>query len=98
MGQRRNKMASSPTLSLRLPNETRARLDRIAEQSRRSRSYIILRALERHLDDVAKEEMPTNRSGFYPSLLKFAGAGAKLSGGRSKEEIDAEIRWLRGDD
>jgi predicted transcriptional regulator len=91
-------MASSPTLSLRLPNETRERLDRVAERSRRSRSYIIQRALELHLDDVAREEAPFRQAGFYSSLLKFAGAGARLNGGRSKEEIDADIRWLRGDD
>ena len=90
-------MASTSTLSLRLPNETRQRLDRAAEKSRRSRSYIIQRALELHLDEVAKEEVVPEKPGFYDRLLKFAGAGA-VNGGRSKEEIDAHIRWLRGDD
>ena len=90
-------MTSSSTLSLRLPADTRERLDRVAAKSRRSRSYIIQRALELHLDEVAKREAP-EPSGLYESLMKFAGAGANLHGGRSKEEIDADIRWSRGDD
>ena len=91
-------MTSSPTLSLRLPQDAREKLDRIAKQSRRSRSYIVQRALEMNIDEVARQEAPSETPGFYSSLQKFAGAGAKLNGGRSKEEIDADIRWLRGDD
>jgi predicted transcriptional regulator len=91
-------MASTSTISLRLPKEARERLDRVAAQSRRSRSYIIQRALEIHLDDVARAEAQVETSGRYARLLEFAGAIAKVNGGRSKEEIDRDVEWLRGDD
>ena len=65
--------------------------------ARASRPGCIQRALEMHLEEVAKQETP-GPSGLYEGLMKFAGAGAKLHGGLSKEEIDADIRWSRGDD
>lgn len=91
-------MPSSSTLSLRLPAETRERLDRAAKKSRRSRSYLIQRALELHLDEVAKEEAVPAQSGRYARLLSMQGAGIGPDGGRTKQEIDDYIRWLRDDD
>lgn len=91
-------MPSSSTLSLRLPEETRERLDRVAKKSRRSRSYIIQRALELHLDDVAKEETPPKETERFARLLSMQGAGRGPEGGRTKQEIDSYIRWLRDDD
>lgn len=91
-------MPSSPTLSLRLPKATRERLDRAAKTSRRSRSYIIQRALELHLDEVAKEEAAPAQSGRFERLLAMQGAGRGPDGGRTKQEIDDYIRWLRDDD
>lgn len=88
----------SSTISLRLPDKTRQRLDDLAIRSRRSRSYIIQRALELHLNDVVAEEIASEGAGRYSKLRSMAGAGSKLHGGRSREEIDSFIDWLRGDD
>ena len=91
-------MASTPTISLRLPKEARERLDRVAARARRSRSYIIQRALELHLDEVARKEAPPADTGRYARLLGMQGAGIGPGGPRTKEDIDDYIRWLRDDD
>ena len=91
-------MALTSTISLRLPKEARERLARAAARARRSRSYIIQRALELHLDEVAREEAPPARPGRYGRLLAMEGAGIGSGGPRTKEEIDDYIRWLRDDD
>jgi predicted DNA-binding protein len=86
--------AASPTISLRLPQEARDRLDRATIKTRRSRSFLMQRALEKHLDDIEREETaaPMKR---LSVVLGLAGAGASPSAQRSTEEIDAHIRWLR---
>jgi predicted transcriptional regulator len=91
-------MSATPTISLRLPKNARERLDKVAAKSRRSRSYIIQAALERHLDEIEREEAEKPKKGRLSGILGLAGAGTVLNGPRSAEEIDAHIRWLRGDD
>jgi RHH-type transcriptional regulator, rel operon repressor / antitoxin RelB len=91
-------MPATPTISLRLPKDARERLDRVATKSRRSRSYIIQEALERHLDEIEREELDEPKKGRLSTILNLAGAGTALNGPRSKEEIDAHIRWLRRND
>jgi predicted transcriptional regulator len=91
-------MPASPTISLRLPKDARERLDRAAAKSRRSRSYLIQEALERHLDEIVGEETGTKSDNRFAATLRLAGAGAALNGPRSKQEIDRHIRCLRGDD
>jgi predicted DNA-binding protein len=84
----------SPTISLRLPQEARARLDRATLKTRRSRSFLMQRALERHLDEIEREEAqePVRRLSVTLAL-----GGAAANNERTKSEIDAHIRWLRGD-
>jgi RHH-type transcriptional regulator, rel operon repressor / antitoxin RelB len=89
-------MASS-NLSLRLPAELRAKLDEAARTSRRSRSQIVQMALEHHLDRNADESRPSAAEAVR-RIRAFAGAVVPASGRRTPEEIDAHIRWLRGDD
>jgi RHH-type transcriptional regulator, rel operon repressor / antitoxin RelB len=91
-------MPVTPTISLRLPKDARERLDKVAAKSRRSRSFIIQEALERHLDEIEREQLREPQKGRLSTILGLAGAGTALNGPRSKEEIDAHIRWLRGDD
>jgi predicted DNA-binding protein len=88
---------ASTTLSLRIPVEMRERLDRATLTTRRSRNQIVRMALEHHLDRIAGESRPSSAE-VVRRIRAFAGAGAPASGGRSAEEIDAHIRWLRGDD
>ncbi|WP_296183459.1 DUF6290 family protein [uncultured Mobiluncus sp.] len=42
----------SEVLSLRLPQETKQRLDALSEQTRRPASFYIRQALEEYLDDL----------------------------------------------
>jgi len=42
----------SDTISLRLPSELSARLSRLAESTRRPKSFYVRAALEEHLNDI----------------------------------------------
>jgi predicted DNA-binding protein len=85
----------SPIISLRLPKEARERLDRAAAKMRRSRSFLMQRALERHLDEIEREEAQPPARRRLSTILELGGAGVPASGPRSAEEIDAHLRWLR---
>lgn len=55
-------------VSLRLPEELKARLDRLAERTGRSKSFYILEALQEHIGDfealyVAEERLLKERAG-----------------------------------
>jgi len=80
----------SSMVTSRLPKDLVAKLDRIAHDRQRSRSWVIRKALESYLTNGA--------SGEPDDLMRYAGAGAALSKRRTAEEVDAEIRWLRDDD
>ena len=86
---------SSSTISIRLPPEARARLDRAKIKTRRSRSFLMQTALERHLDEIEREEAREAPRRRLTTLLSLAGAGADDKTPRSAEEIDQHIRWLR---
>ncbi|MGL5113770.1 MAG: ribbon-helix-helix protein, CopG family [Beijerinckiaceae bacterium] len=88
----------SPTISLRLPTEARERLDRVARRTRRSRSFLMQEALSRHLDAIEREQQSEDPKLRLERLMKFAGVGKALGQARTVEDIDAHIRWLRGDD
>ena len=82
---------SSTMITARIPEALSEKLDDIARDSQRSRSWIVKEALEHYL--TQKPEAPE-----YRDIMSFAGAGVKFSKRRTTEEVDAEIRWLRGDD
>ncbi|HLN24010.1 MAG TPA: ribbon-helix-helix domain-containing protein [Patescibacteria group bacterium] len=84
-------------LSVRLPDETRQLLDQAAERTHRSRSFLVKEALERHLADIVHEQSGSGKSRLE-TLLALKGAGARLYGPRSTEDIDAEVRAFRGDE
>ncbi len=82
----------APTISIRLPDDARARLDAATRLTRRSRSYLMKEALDRYLGDLEREQkLGPAKSG----LLAFEGKGARAGRMRSPEEIDSHIRWLR---
>ena len=83
------------TISIRLPEAARARLDRATAKTRRSRSFLMQRALEMHLDEIEREEAQEAPKRRLTTLLSLAGAGADPKSPRSAQEIDQHIRWLR---
>jgi RHH-type transcriptional regulator, rel operon repressor / antitoxin RelB len=90
--------AESPTISLRLPKASLKSLDKAAKATRRSRSYLMREALDRYLVDITqKEAAPAVKP--LSRLMAMRGIAEKLGQKpRTKEEIDAHIRWLRSDD
>jgi uncharacterized protein (DUF1778 family) len=89
-------MSAHPqTISIRLPEETRARLDRAMKLTRRSRSFLMKGALERHLDEVLSDEAEMQTAEPLATLFSLEGKGVRASSLRSREEIDRHIRWLR---
>jgi len=88
---------TSPTVSLRLPDAIKKELDKIASSTRRSRSSLMLEALEVYLEDRHRRPHKKASAKRYASLLKYQSAAAK-SGGRSAAEIDAILQDIRGDD
>jgi predicted transcriptional regulator len=89
-------MSSPKMVTARLPEALVDKLDEVARRLGRSRSWIIKKALETYLPSSQKTD--TTKAGAPRDLMSFAGAGIKISNRRSAEEIDAEIRWLRGND
>ena len=90
---------AAPIISFRLPKLQQTRLEKLATLTRRSRSFLVKDAVGRYLDEVMPEgvapEAPKRR---LTRLLALAGTGASGDRVRSSEEIDAHMRWLRGDD
>lgn len=86
------------TVSIRLPEATKSKLDKATKLSRRSRSFLVLEALNRHLDDVLGEQTQNPEQKKFSVLLSLAGAGSKKPNPRTAEEVDAHIRWLRSDE
>ena len=87
---------SNQTISIRLPAKTREKLDLAAKRTRRSRSFLMQAALERHLSEIIDEQESGYRRNSLKKLLDFAQAGSRPNPPRSAEEIEAHIRWLRG--
>jgi len=88
----------TPALSVRLPDETRARLDQAAMATHRSRSFLVKEALERHLSEIVAEQAGGARTSRMARLLAKAGVGVTIVGSQTTEEIDARIREFRGDE
>ena len=88
----------TPTISIRLPKASLKSLDKAAKSTRRSRSFLVREALDHYLADIVqKQSEPAVKP--LSRLLAMAGIAEKLGQKpRTKEEIDAHIRWLRSDD
>ena len=88
----------SPTTTIRVRADLREPLERAVKLTRRSRSFLIMEALERHLEEIVREQTPEPPKRRLTRLLALAGSGASGDHVRSSEEIDAHMRWLRGDE
>lgn len=87
--------ALSSTISIRLPPAARNRLDSATVRTRRSRSFLMQKALERHLDEIEREEAQAPGKRRLATILSLGGAGVGDTGPRTQDEIDKHIRWLR---
>ena len=90
--------ATTPTMSLRVPGTMKERLDRMAKTMRRSRSSLVLEALENHLNDIQSNQAICGTKGRFSDIMKFKGAGISVTGGSTVTEIDASIRDFRGNE
>jgi hypothetical protein len=85
----------APTISIRLPDDARERLDAATKLTKRSRSYLMKQALDRYLGDIIYDEKqrvaPTAKLG----LLALEGKGARSDKPRTRADIDSHILWLR---
>ena len=88
----------TPSLSVRLPDDTRARLDQAAKSTHRSRSFLVKEALELYFSQVVDTQAAGGQKSPLEKLRELKGFGAKMYGARSVEEIDAQVREFRGDE
>jgi predicted transcriptional regulator len=96
----KHSMAETTTssITLRITKSMEMELDRIAREQKRSRSYVMKEAFA-HYVSSEKPQIKAARKPFnLEHFLKFAGSGVTPGTERTVEEIDADIRWLRGDD
>ena len=92
-------MSSAHTVvPIHLPDEMRRRLDRASGKTRRTRDEIVEEALARHLDALEKPVGELNARERIDGVLALAGSGVPDTGPLTPDEIDARVRWLRGDD
>lgn len=90
-----------PPTSVRLTEGTRRILTDAARRTHRSQSYLVEAALKQYLPQIAEDETQAaidTRRNRFERLLALGGSGAKESSYRSIEEVDAHIRWLRGNE
>ena len=88
---------SAATISLRLPEATRGNLDRAAKMTRRSRSFLIKEALERHLSEIVQEHKGAESKSRLDRILALGGAGVRHVGAQSATDIGKRISAFRDD-
>jgi hypothetical protein len=90
---------SDVSLSLRIPAELKARLERASVRMHRSCASLTIAALQTYLADLERDEVTSASPGKYDIAKRYSGVGARLLGrGSSAAEIDAMIRDQRGDE
>ena len=90
-------MASpASVLSVRIEAGLRQELDRAAKKTRRSRSYLVKEALELHLADVVNDQTVPKRTD-HMAMLRELQNKARIMGGRSAAQIEADREEFRGD-
>jgi RHH-type transcriptional regulator, rel operon repressor / antitoxin RelB len=90
--------ASSTTVTLRLPPKTRKSLDKAAKITRRSRSFLMKEALDRHLPAIVNEQKRAENQNRLARILAMGGIGRQYVGEQKDEDIMARIREFRSDD
>ena len=86
-------MTSTATMTVRMPEQLQAQLEQLAKSTRRTKTSLVLEALELH---IAQRKMQGQGASPYNALLRYKGAAA-VAGGRSQAEIEAIIDDIRGD-
>ncbi len=89
--------AHFPT-SVRLTENTRKSLEAAAQQTRRSRSYLVEETLKHFLARVVMKETLPPAQLRIARLRELQGIGARLAGPKSVEDIDSQIWEFRGDE
>lgn len=84
--------------SVRLSAGTREALASEARRQRRPQSFIIEDAIARYLEAGSEPRPEPTEADRLAALATIRAMAERHGAGRSAEEIDAEIRWLRGDD
>lgn len=88
---------TTPSLSIRLSDEVRERLEQAAQRTNRSRSFLIREALTRHLSDIVTDlGGAAGTTSRMEKLRAMKGAGARIYGPRSAADIDGQVREFRG--
>lgn len=88
---------ATPSLSIRLPGEVRERLEQAVQRTNSSRSFLVQQALTRHLDDIVTDQgVAVGTTSRMEKLRAMKGAGARIYGPRSTEDIDGQVREFRG--
>ena len=85
-------------ISLRIPETVAHRLNVLAKETKRTRSSLMVEAIEVYLNDYTNQQAPDDLQGRFDDILKFKGAGAAVAKPRSAREIQASIEDLRGDE
>jgi metal-responsive CopG/Arc/MetJ family transcriptional regulator len=85
-----------PTISVRIPSDTSARLEQAAKSTHRSRSFLVKEALERHLGEIIHEQGGGKTR--LEKLRALKGSGARQYGSLTADQIEADIREFRGDE
>ena len=88
---------SSGPISVRLPDATRSSLDKAAKATRRSRSFLMKEALERHLSEIVQEHKGAEHVRRLDRILALGGVGVLHVGKQSAADIDKRIRAFRDD-
>ena len=88
---------SSATISVRLSEAARGTLDKAAKLTRRSRSFLMKEALERHLSEIVLEHKGAEGASRLDRILALSGAGVRHVGRQSTAAIDKRIRAFRDD-
>ena len=65
--------------------------------TRRSRSFLMKEALERHLSEIVQEHEGAESKNRLDRILALGGAGVRHAGEQSAAEIDKRIRAFRDD-
>ena len=88
----------SPPTTIRVRADLREPLERAVKLKRRSRSFLIMEALERHLEEIIREQTAEPPKRRLTRLLAIAGDGTSSDHVRSGDEIVDHMRWLRDND
>jgi molybdopterin-guanine dinucleotide biosynthesis protein A len=84
--------------TIRLSPETREKLTHAAKQQQRPHSHIIEEAVKHYLDSGQGQRLDMTSAQKMAALNQIIAWSEANVPRRSADDIDAEIRWIRGDE